>query len=50
MIDRKMSSPQFPMTSQRQRELGIDEHMSRSPEIDNIPQTLQTNGQQTLDT
>ena len=40
MIDRKMSSPAFPVSAQRQRELGLDEHMSRSPEIDDIPHSV----------
>ena len=48
MIDRKMSSPAFPVSAQRQRELGLDEHMSRSPEIDDLPHSVQLQRDQPL--
>lgn len=41
--DRKLSAPVFPVTDQYQHEYGLEEHMSRSPEIDNIPEKLQNN-------
>lgn len=45
-MDRKMSAPAFPMTQLDQDAINNDQHLARSPEVENIPERVTETRQQ----